>query len=108
MGTIVGSAVFNILAVAGICGVAAQTVIIRMFLRSIQYSLYHDYCLQALPLEWYPLTRDCVFYCISVVLLIVVLTNGRVYWYEALILVIAYLVYIFGEYKFRENFKIWD
>ncbi|OXA58755.1 Sodium/potassium/calcium exchanger 3 [Folsomia candida] len=78
VGTIVGSAVFNILAIAGICGMAAQT---------------------ALPLEWYPLTRDCFFYSISVILLIVALTNRKVFWYEALVLVVVYVIYIFVMYK---------
>ncbi|CAL8113425.1 unnamed protein product [Orchesella dallaii] len=78
VGTIVGSAVFNILGVCACCGIAAKT---------------------ALPLEWYPLTRDCLFYSVSVILLIVFLGNGQVHWYEALVLVSAYVVYIFVMYK---------
>jgi Ca2+/Na+ antiporter len=53
--------------------------------------------LKALPLEWYPLTRDCFFYSVSVVLLILVLNNRRVFWYEALVLVAFYAIYILGE-----------
>ncbi|CAG7733925.1 unnamed protein product, partial [Allacma fusca] len=80
LGAIVGSAVFNVLAVCACCGFAAST---------------------ALPLDWYPLTRDCLFYSISVLLLIRTVENRRVFWYEALILVMAYVLYIIGTYKYN-------
>ncbi|CAB3361728.1 Hypothetical predicted protein [Cloeon dipterum] len=73
VGTIVGSAVFNILAVAACCGIGAGMVV---------------------PLEWWPLTRDCVAYGITVVLLIITIRDERVEWYEALTLVLIYFVYI--------------
>jgi len=73
VGTIVGSAVFNILGVSGVVGVAAAT---------------------PLPLEWFPLTRDCSFYAVSVLLLVLVLNNRAVLWYEALVLIIFYGIYI--------------
>ncbi|XP_054006578.1 sodium/potassium/calcium exchanger 3-like [Hylaeus anthracinus] len=74
VGTIVGSAVFNVLAVPACCGLFAN---------------------QVLSLEWWPVTRDTAAYTITVGLLIFSLRNGRVEWYEALILVLFYLLYIF-------------
>ncbi|XP_037036754.1 sodium/potassium/calcium exchanger 3 isoform X3 [Bradysia coprophila] len=73
IGTIVGSAVFNILAVAACCGIGAGMVV---------------------PLDWWPLTRDCLAYGITVAILICIIHDERVEWYEALILVLLYIVYI--------------
>ncbi|XP_055598407.1 sodium/potassium/calcium exchanger 3 isoform X2 [Uranotaenia lowii] len=73
VGTIVGSAVFNILAVAACCGIGAGMVV---------------------PLDWWPLTRDCLAYGITVAILICIIHDERVEWYEALILVLLYIVYI--------------
>nr|CAD7455680.1 unnamed protein product [Timema tahoe] len=72
VGTIVGSAVFNILAVAACCGIGAGIVV---------------------PLDWWPLTRDCLAYGVTVSLMICIIHDERVEWYEALTLVLLYIVY---------------
>ncbi|XP_061542736.1 sodium/potassium/calcium exchanger 3-like isoform X2 [Phycodurus eques] len=51
VGTIVGSAVFNVLVIIGICGIFAG---------------------QPISLSWWPLFRDAVFYILSIIVLIVV------------------------------------
>lgn len=76
VGTIVGSAVFNILAVPACCGLFAGQVIY---------------------LDWWPVSRDSMMYGISVITLIVFLRDGHIMWYEALILVLAYMIYIAGK-----------
>lgn len=48
-GTIVGSAVFNVLFVIGVCAYNCPA--------------------EGLPLDWYPLTRDCTFYVLDLLLL---------------------------------------
>lgn len=73
IGTIVGSAVFNIFGVVSVCGIFAGLKI---------------------PLDWYPVTRDCFFYSVSIVILFVVLIDEEVYWWEALIMIVAYVGYI--------------
>ncbi|XP_034947098.1 sodium/potassium/calcium exchanger 3-like [Chelonus insularis] len=73
IGTIVGSAVFNILAVPACCGLFAN---------------------QVLELDWWPISRDSLAYAVTVGLLILVLRDGRIEWYEALILVATYIFYI--------------
>ncbi|XP_063697219.1 sodium/potassium/calcium exchanger 4 isoform X2 [Culicoides brevitarsis] len=73
LGTIVGSAVFNIFGVAGCCGIGAGMIV---------------------PLDWWPLTRDCLAYGMTVSILIYIIHDERVEWYEALILVLLYFVYI--------------
>ncbi|KAL9871824.1 sodium/potassium/calcium exchanger 3 isoform X2 [Glossina fuscipes] len=83
VGTIVGSAVFNILAVAACCGIGAGMTI---------------------PLDWWPLTRDSIAYGITVAILICVMHDERVEWYEALILVSLYAVYLAVMY-FDKTFQ---
>ncbi len=55
-------------------------------------------CPQAVALDWWPVTRDCAAYGVTVVLLILTLRDGRVEWYEALLLVSVYLLYLLSEY----------
>jgi len=84
-GTIVGSAVFNVLAVIGACGLAAQTPFV---------------------LSWWPLFRDCSFYIVSLLFLAVFsygkvselpngdkVGGGEIKLYEAIILFCLYLLY---------------
>jgi len=54
-GTIVGSAVFNILGVIGACALSTN---------------------KELKLSWYPLIRDCTFYIIALILVVVMFTTG--------------------------------
>lgn len=74
LGTIVGSAVFNILGVTGVAGLAVWK--------------------NDVPIDWFPITRDCVMYAITVLALIGVISNNIVEWYEALILILLFLTYI--------------
>ncbi|XP_058791647.1 sodium/potassium/calcium exchanger Nckx30C isoform X2 [Phymastichus coffea] len=73
IGTIVGSAVFNILFVIGMCAIFSKTV---------------------LSLTWWPLFRDCTFYSISLLTLIYFFRDNYIYWYEALVLFGFYLAYV--------------
>lgn len=49
---------------------------------------------QTIPLDWWPLTRDSIAYGFTVAILIAVMHDERVEWYEALILVSLYAVYL--------------
>ncbi|XP_022220157.2 sodium/potassium/calcium exchanger Nckx30C isoform X6 [Drosophila obscura] len=73
IGTIVGSAVFNILFVIGMCALFSKTV---------------------LSLTWWPLFRDCSFYSISLLVLIYFFRDNRIFWWEALILFTIYIAYV--------------
>ncbi|XP_058055623.1 sodium/potassium/calcium exchanger 3-like isoform X2 [Anopheles bellator] len=77
VGAVVGSAVFNILAVPAVCGLLGGQVV---------------------QLRWWPVTRDSLMYGMAVIGLIAVLYDGRVMWYEAMILVSAYILYIAAMY----------
>ncbi|KAI1903620.1 hypothetical protein AGOR_G00029080 [Albula goreensis] len=83
VGTIVGSAVFNILVIIGVCGIfAGQTV----------------------SLTWWPLFRDSLFYIFSVLALILVIYDEIVVWWESVLLVTLYGLYIL---IMKFNFPIW-
>ncbi|XP_078144827.1 sodium/potassium/calcium exchanger 3 [Centroberyx gerrardi] len=73
VGTIVGSAVFNILCIIGVCGIFAG---------------------QAVRLSCWPLLRDSVYYTLSISALIVFIYDEKVVWWEALTLILMYFVYI--------------
>ncbi|XP_008101689.1 sodium/potassium/calcium exchanger 2 isoform X1 [Anolis carolinensis] len=73
IGTIVGSAVFNILFVIGMCALFSKEI---------------------LHLTWWPLFRDVSFYIMDLVLLIVFFLDNFIMWWESLTLLIAYMVYV--------------
>ncbi|RDD42636.1 Sodium/potassium/calcium exchanger 4 [Trichoplax sp. H2] len=73
VGTIVGSAVFNILFIIGICGIFAK---------------------ETIHLTVWPLFRDSFFYILSIIGLFLVMYDGYVTWYTSLCLLILYIGYI--------------
>lgn len=73
VGTIVGSAVFNVLVIIGICGIFSG---------------------QPISLSWWPLFRDSIFYILSIIVLILVIYDEKVLWWETLILISMYGIYI--------------
>ncbi|NWX32641.1 NCKX1 protein, partial [Notiomystis cincta] len=74
IGTIVGSAVFNILFVIGTC---------TLFSREI------------LHLTWWPLFRDISFYIVDLLMLILFFLDSVIDWWESLLLLTAYATYVF-------------
>ena len=46
------------------------------------------------PLEWWPLTRDCSIYGFIIVALGLIMLDSLIFWWEALILVLLYGVYL--------------
>ncbi|CRK89694.1 CLUMA_CG003378, isoform A [Clunio marinus] len=76
--TVVGSAVFNVLAVPAFCGLVTRT---------------------ETQLEWWPISRDCIFYGLSVIVFIAVIYDNQIMWYEAACLVLAYAIYLIIMYK---------
>ncbi|XP_048118131.1 sodium/potassium/calcium exchanger 1-like isoform X1 [Alosa alosa] len=73
IGTIVGSAVFNILFVIGMCALFSRTL---------------------LHLTWWPLFRDVSFYILSLLLLIVFFLDSTIHWWESVLLLLAYVGYV--------------
>ncbi|ENN77428.1 hypothetical protein YQE_06252, partial [Dendroctonus ponderosae] len=72
IGTIVGSSMFNSLGVASIGALAAA---------------------RPIKLDWWPVTRDVSIYMVAISILIAIVWDGRIYWYEGLTLFISYFVY---------------
>jgi len=73
IGTIVGSAVFNILVIIGLCALL---------------------CDKPTQLSWWPLLRDSSYYLVSIAILIVVMLDSEVFWWEAGIMLLFYCGYI--------------
>ena len=73
IGTVVGSAVFNILFVIGMCALFSKTV---------------------LHLTWWPLFRDCTFYSVALITLILFFVDNFIMWWEALLLLFVYVLYV--------------
>lgn len=72
-GTIVGSAVFNIMIIVGVTAICAG---------------------QTLDITPYPFARDCAFYTLSIGMLVAFVYDGKVYWWESVILLCGYVLYI--------------
>ncbi|XP_033341291.2 sodium/potassium/calcium exchanger 4 [Megalopta genalis] len=73
VGTVVGSAVFDTFATPAVGALTA---------------------VHAVPLEWRVLTRDCAMFIISVAVLVIIIWDGVIEWYEAAILLVLLLVYL--------------
>lgn len=73
IGTIVGSAVFNILFVIGMCALFSRT------------DLY---------LTWWPLFRDVTFYSLALLILILFFRDNLIELYEAVVLLLVYILYV--------------
>lgn len=78
-GTIVGSALFNLLVIIGISALA---------------------CVQ--KVQWQPIIRDSFFYIISILWLLYSFNDGVISSFEATVFILAYLVYLFSL-KFWRN-----
>ena len=72
-GTIVGSAVFNVLFVIGMCAIFSREV---------------------LALTWWPLFRDSTFYTVSLLVLFGFFLDGKMEWWESLVLFMLYFLYV--------------
>ncbi|XP_022605275.1 sodium/potassium/calcium exchanger 1-like [Seriola dumerili] len=73
IGTIVGSAVFNILFVIGMCAIFSR---------------------EMLHLTWWPLFRDVTFYILDLVMLIIFFLDSVILWWESILLVMGYISYV--------------
>ncbi|XP_075536512.1 solute carrier family 24 member Nckx30C isoform X2 [Dermacentor variabilis] len=81
IGTIVGSAVFNILFVISMCAIFSKSV---------------------LQLTWWPLFRDVSFYSVILIILMHFFRDSIIYWWEALVLLCCYASYV-TFMKFNEQ-----
>jgi len=70
-GTIVGSAIFNILVIVGMSSIVATAY-----------------------LNWRPVIRDLLFYVVSILILLLTFSDGVISWQEALIYIFGYVVYV--------------
>lgn len=84
-GTIVGSAIFNILVITGASLVVRQAFVI-----------------------WQPLMRDLLFYSLSIIILLFSFNDGVVSFFEVLCFLILYVIYIMAVVNWKKIFKYED
>ena len=80
-GTIVGSAIFNILVIVGV---------VALF--------------RAVQLQWKPVMRDIGFYILTIIALLVSFADGKIVMYEALAFLALYGIYIYAVVNWRKWF----
>ncbi|XP_055601043.1 sodium/potassium/calcium exchanger 3-like [Uranotaenia lowii] len=85
IGTIMGSLLFNTLGVAALAGLATR---------------------KPVQLDWWPLTRDSLVFAINVSILVGFSWDGRIYWYEAMILFILLFVYFVVMFQNKHIMKV--
>ncbi|MFH4978363.1 hypothetical protein AB6A40_005072 [Gnathostoma spinigerum] len=79
IGTIVGSATFNILCVLAFCALCSRDI---------------------LHLTWWPLFRDMFFYIFALLFLVIIFFDEVIEWFEASTMIIIYIIYgIFMKYN---------
>ncbi|KAF7493507.1 Sodium/potassium/calcium exchanger 3 [Sarcoptes scabiei] len=80
-GTIVGSAVFNLIAIPGACGFAAY------------------WNLRNKPkINPFPIIRDTIFYVLTIITFILCIKDNKVDWIESITLIVLYIVYVIVMY----------
>lgn len=79
IGTIVGSAIFNVLVIIGAAALVRKAL-----------------------LAWQPIVRDLLFYSLSIVLMIIAFRDFKITLTEAMIFVGLYAVYVFAVVKWRK------
>ncbi|CAH2103823.1 unnamed protein product [Euphydryas editha] len=87
IGTIVGSAIFNLLGVAAVGSLAAVAPI---------------------QIERRPVTRDVLMYMINVAALVTIVWDGEIVWYEAMVLGILYILYFVVMFNSLKIFALVD
>ena len=84
-GTIVGSAIFNVLVITGASIAVRQAFII-----------------------WQPVIRDLLFYALSIVLLLFTFKDGSISLFEIMIFLLLYIIYISAVVGWKKWFKYND
>jgi len=78
-GTIVGSALFNILVIIGASAIVKKAIV-----------------------AWQPVVRDLIFYAISIILLIFSFRDGIITLNEVIIFLVLYVIYIFAVINWKK------
>lgn len=84
-GTIIGSAVFNVLFVIGACAFFSKELLV---------------------LTWWPLARDCTFYTFDLVMLYVFFRDQKIALYESCLLLVFYMMYVLFM-KYNARVEVW-
>lgn len=50
-------------------------------------------------MDWVPITRDCFVFAVNVAVLVVVAWDSKIYWYEAIILLVFAVIYYVAMFQ---------
>lgn len=84
-GAIVGSAIFNVLVIVGVSAL-----------------------FKSVKLQWQPVVRDMLFYVLTIVMMLMAFSDGKIMLYEAIIFALTYGVYVWTVIKWRKWLKYDD
>jgi len=87
VGTIIGSAIFNVLVIIGVTAVMAQ---------------------QTLSIDYRPLVRDCAWYILAIIMLICAVFDNCVQIYDSIYLMLGYVGYILCCWKWEAILEYFD
>ncbi|XP_013103436.1 probable sodium/potassium/calcium exchanger CG1090 [Stomoxys calcitrans] len=82
---VIGSAVFNIMFVISVCALCSGTV-----------------C----QLNWWPLVRDCFFYCLSILVMLIIIVNDVISCFESIVMLLCYVLYCVALH-FNSDLERW-
>lgn len=63
---------------------------------------------QPIKIDRRPVTRDVIVYIFNVSVLVAIVWDGIIYWYEALVLGILYILYFVIMFNSTRIFKVYD
>jgi Ca2+/Na+ antiporter len=101
VGTIVGSAMFNILVIVALAIAASKnrpTGKKKKKHKKGEMMRVDSTHQNSLKIDWRCVVRDCSFYVASIVMMVIVFNDSVVYWYESMVMVLMYFVYILFMY----------
>ncbi|XP_038112722.1 sodium/potassium/calcium exchanger 3 [Culex quinquefasciatus] len=84
IGTIMGSLLFNTLGVAAVAGLATR---------------------KPVQLDWWPITRDSIVFAIHVAILIGFAWDGRIHWYESIVIMVLLVNYFVVMFQNKRIMK---
>lgn len=61
--------------------------------------------MQNIQIDWWPITRDSIIYVCTITMLVVMAGDEKIMWYEALVLLIFYIVYFIIMWQNQRIYK---
>ncbi|XP_076461771.1 putative sodium/potassium/calcium exchanger CG1090 [Babylonia areolata] len=112
LGTVVGSAIYNVMFVISMCALFATSPLWQAYQTddlggcTCGFEPHRTQIVRGHTSHWWPMVRDCIAYLLSVLALIFIIYDAVVKWYEAVLLIVMYVLYVLFMY-FNERLEVW-